>query len=366
MYSLDHNHYITNFYQNHPEFNFEEVNIKLVDILSNGTKTNSDQIESNILKTIKGQESLFTNIYNKIFDLEKTIVNHKNEQLTYIDSKTTHQNEVILNGIQKSNPNNNSQLLDIISELKKQMESVFHKMQNSNIRGKLSENMLLSILTQMFPNFPIEETNKQKESGDFIVDHNLLGLILFENKDYTYNVPKQEVEKFIRDVNLKESHGIFLSQNSGIANKNMFQIEFSTKGKVIVYLHNVNYDYSLISYAVSIINQFADIAKREYTNTNKDEYNISKDTILHIIEEWNKVKNTNVEIIKNLQEQIKKLQKQTMNSLEHITQIFFPSQNKPKYQCECGKVVASRAALVSHKRHCKYLQEIQYNESMEM
>ena len=79
----------------------------------------------------------------------------------------------------------------------------------------------------------------------------------------------------------------------------------------------------------------------------------------------NKVKNTNVEIIKNLQEQIKKLQKQTMNSLEHITQIFFPSQNNPKYQCECGKVVASRAALVSHKRHCKYLQEIQHNESME-
>jgi hypothetical protein len=50
---------------------------------------------------------------------------------------------------------------------------------------------------------------------------------LIETKDYANNVPKEETDKFIRDVAQQKCNGIFLSQSSGISLKENYQIEFN-------------------------------------------------------------------------------------------------------------------------------------------
>ena len=67
---------------------------------------------------------------------------------------------------------------------------------------------------------------KQSASCDFLLKRENKPTILFENKDYSRNANPEEVKKFIRDINERNQHGIFLSQNSGITTKHNFQIEF--------------------------------------------------------------------------------------------------------------------------------------------
>jgi hypothetical protein len=57
---------------------------------------------------------------------------------------------------------------------------------------------------------------------------------LIETKDYANNVPKEETDKFIRDVAQQKCNGIFLSQSSGISLKENYQIEFN-KGTTRLY-----------------------------------------------------------------------------------------------------------------------------------
>ena len=40
------------------------------------------------------------------------------------------------------------------------------------------------------------------------------------------NIPPQEIKKFIRDIEEQDSHGIFISQNSGITSKWIFILIF--------------------------------------------------------------------------------------------------------------------------------------------
>jgi glutamate-5-semialdehyde dehydrogenase len=104
----------------------------------------------------------------------------------------------------------------------------------------------------MFPNAEVMNTSGQKASGDFIMKRIDRPSILFENKEYDYNIPKDEIAKFIRDVDSQDVNGIFISQNSGITFKQNFQIDVH-KGNILVYIQNCEYSTDKIKMAVDII-----------------------------------------------------------------------------------------------------------------
>jgi hypothetical protein len=79
----------------------------------------------------------------------------------------------------------------------------------------------------------------EKASGDFMLKRINKPAILIETKDYANNVPKEETDKFIRDVAQQKCNGIFLSQSSGISLKENYQIEFNKAQ--LVYIHNCDY-----------------------------------------------------------------------------------------------------------------------------
>ena len=88
----------------------------------------------------------------------------------------------------------------------------------------------------MYPCAQIDHVgNEQKETGDIILIRSNKPKILIENKDHTStNVPKNEVDKFIRDCEIQNCSGIMFSQHRGISNKQNFELFLN---KIMRFVH---------------------------------------------------------------------------------------------------------------------------------
>jgi hypothetical protein len=135
-----------------------------------------------------------------------------------------------------------------------EMRGYFTKLtHNSSSKGASGETQLNDVLTRMFPAAEIINTSRQVAACDFLMRRNEgRADILFENKSYASNVPKEEVIKFVRDATVQQQHAIFLSQHTGISTKTNYQVDLH-QGKVLVFVHNVQYQPEKIQIAVDLI-----------------------------------------------------------------------------------------------------------------
>jgi hypothetical protein len=90
--------------------------------------------------------------------------------------------------------------------------------------------------------------------------------------------------KFIFDAENIKSHGIFLSQHSGIAGKSNYQIDYH-KGLVLLYVHNVDYSREKIQLAVDIIDNLSSKLE-EFVEEESLETHISRDVLESINTEY--------------------------------------------------------------------------------
>jgi len=140
-------------------------------------------------------------------------------------------------------------------QLQTTVGELLKKMENSSSKGKISENILYNIITPLYPTAEILSVGTTKETGDIILNRNDKPKILLENKNYDRNIGADEIKKFLRDIETQNCSGIMISQHSGIANKENYQIE-SYNGNIVIYLHNVEYQPERIKVAVDIIDHF--------------------------------------------------------------------------------------------------------------
>jgi hypothetical protein len=230
------------------------------------------------------------------------------------------------------------------------------KYKNSTSKGKLGEHRLKSVLDELYTSADIQNTTGIKASGDFIMKRTDLPTILFENKEYDYNIPKDEVQKFMRDVENQNTNGVFISQYSGITFKQNFQIDIN-KGNVLVYIQHCEYTPEKIRLAVDIIDHL--YVKIQDLNLDDNNTNIiSKDILDDINDEYQKYITQKENMILILKDFNKKMCMQ-------IDDIQFPVLEKylsQKYAtvkarcfvCDlCGDFTAkSKGSLSAHKRGC--------------
>ena len=150
----------------------------------------------------------------------------------------------------KDNERNHYELR--IQELQMRLDERTSIYSNSSKRGAEGENDIQTILNSLFPNAIVQDTHSQSRSGDMRIELNGIQ-ILYENKNFTSNVPKRDIDKFIRDVQESDVHcGIMCSENTGIANRNDLDIEIIDR-KPLIYLHNTKENVDKIKVAVLIL-----------------------------------------------------------------------------------------------------------------
>jgi hypothetical protein len=323
-------------------------------ILSNNTTEKLSPLLQNYNQQLLDKTTiLFQNILpEKIKELQQYISEESkktNPDLSQFEEKIAQTQRDIHEGFRH--------VSEISTQNQQSVTELLGKMNNSSHKGKISENMVSSILEKMFPSACLEFVGTTKETGDFILERKNKPKILIENKDYTRTVPTEEVTKFIRDIDQQKCCGLFIS-NSGIAGKDNFEVQVHN-GDVLVYIQFCNYDSEKISMGINIIDQFKEML--DNLNDDADKDMISKDLIKDINDEykiWITTRTTMLKNIKDFHDSMKKqLDSMSIPSLEkYLSTRFTPVSSM--MSCEhCGFACKNKQSLSAHLRGCPKLKK---------
>jgi hypothetical protein len=335
-------------------------------------KTNiliNDLLPRNQEVLLREVNSIIRNMQNSITEETKKLTTNnidKNSLELFIsqyDQKFS-QSQATLNGLIQTTDKKITEVRDIALKnqnkgetLQADVSRVLSKMENSSIKGKMSENILYNILVSLYPTGEITSVGTQKETGDIILERKGKSKILIENKNYSCNIGQDEVKKFIRDVELQNCCGLFISQNTGIALKNNFEINLQS-GNVLLYVHELNNDPEKIRIAIDVIDNFK--IKLDELNSEKqtDGDVISKEILDEINKEYRELIIQKLSIVKSIKDNAEKLVKQvetiTFPSLEKYLSTKYAFSNGTTHICKyCDFIAKNQQSLSAHLRGCK-------------
>lgn len=280
-------------------------------------------------------ETLNSNIQIKCDSLQQTILSQLNNQLNTINETTSSHTETL-------NKVNNH----------------FDRQKNSTLKGKDSETRMEDGLHKIFLDAKITNTTGQAKSGDFLVERQDKPTIMIENKDYSKIVESKEVTKFIRDIEHLSQHGIFISQNTGICNKQNFQIDMHN-GYIVIYIHNLNYEFDKILMAVCAIDHLS-LGLKNYCG-DSNEIKISSTTLKSINDEYKTWVLRKKEKLNTLKSFYNTMYKQLIEDKfpelsKFLSQEFSSSEETPEnfYKCKyCFKPIKAAQGVAPHERKCK-------------
>ncbi len=383
------NRKIISFFEQRPEMDVETTFLKFIDIMEalqenmSKTLTNSNVMEIlDNLKTMntkfdRSQESNQFNLSNYMNELKRSMNEEmktlmsinmmekvepvlreklKDQQSAIVNSTldkitTLFDNKFInINEISKSNK-------EILSSQNDKLNNLLNRFENSSAKGKMSENLVLNTLKDMYPNAEIYSVGQTKETCDIMLVRNNKPKILVENKDWRRPVIQEEVKKFMRDIDTQKCCGLFLSQNTTITTKDNFEINVHD-GNVLVYVHCANNDPEKIKIALDIIDAFSNTLKllEEESCSEENMNTISKEVTDHINAEYQNFlskKNKTIKMAKEfIQTLVKQLDEFTIPSLETYLSSKY-SVSSSKYVCEfCGFIGKSQQSKSAHMRGC--------------
>jgi uncharacterized C2H2 Zn-finger protein len=307
-----------------------------------------------VLETVKNNNSSdVINNYIQSFDTRydsmlKSIQNPLIQTITTTEDRLTRNIADIKTIVENSN--NTNELVN------KNLTEHLNKYKSSTIKGQISENKLYNDLCRLYTEAEITNTSATDKSGDILFIRKNKANIRFENKEYSYNVPESEVDKFKRDLAVcKDSHGIFLSQTSGIANRCDWTLE-KYDNRFILFLHNVNSDMDKIKMAIKVIDLLHE------TITPSDNTVVKNDSIVSLDEnDISKISNElfNILTIKT------KLLNQVSETKKTIEEIDIPylreliikhagseSLKNTMIKCDyCDFTATTRRAVTAHINH---------------
>jgi hypothetical protein len=263
---------IWQFYHDHPEIDPEEANLLFIDFVDT-------MFQKRVPPPQRDLGATLTALTDSVTQLHAGLVQHRRDYVEDVKQIVGNQTLTVADKLSAVADRNTQVLSDktallLNDALPKQLRVLQEALQqkdtkvldeladflgkfknNSSTKGKLGELQLGQLLTALYPSAEVQVTGSIKASGDFVLRRVDRAPILFENKDYDYNVPKEEVAKFIRDVDTQGMSGVFISHHAGIAHKQNFQIDLN-QGHVLVYVQHCNYDADKVRVAVDIVDHF--------------------------------------------------------------------------------------------------------------
>jgi hypothetical protein len=305
---------------------------------------------NDVLKNSSGEQQVqdfLDNFDAKYSNMLQTIQNPLFSYVSASEERITNN----INTIKEMSSNSFSSQSVVQDELKQFLS----KYNASSNKGKYGENNLFSVLTALFPSSEITDTTGMKASGDFILKRIDKPTILLENKDYSHNINKDEIAKFIRDVDSQNMNGIFISQYSGISFKNNYHIDVN-KGNILVYIQHCEYSPDKIRIAIDIIDYLS--SKVQELNLGETN-NIPKDVLDDINEEYQNFLTQKETMIMTLRDFQKKMTTQIdaikLPSLDKYLVTKYAYVQNRNFGCNICKnfTGSSKQSLSAHQRGCR-------------
>jgi hypothetical protein len=216
---------------------------------------------------------------------------------------------------------------------------------------------IYDIKYSLFPKHLSSFADSNPNINYYLMKRNGRSKIFIQSTDIPTNISTEDIQTFIQNMHQNNSHGIFLSQNSGIANKTNYQIEINSH-MIIVYVHNAEYMSDKIKTAVDIIDHLS-VKLTEFKKENETDICISKDVLDEINGEYQTFITQKELMINLLKEQHKRILSQLdeikIPSLEkYLSTKFMVTSQKPGLKCDICKLFNANnlKALAAHKRGC--------------
>ena len=323
----------------------DETNKKIQDNFVVFQKTINEDI-----KTYLSQNNSETSFKEFIASLDSKITAMQQPIYTFISSNQEQINTK-LNSLRDESVVNKSANDKVMSDLN---DFLTKYKTSSQFKGQCSENMLGNVLNKMYPTAEVINTTALKASGDFILKRTDKQTILLENKNYEANVNLDEIKKFLRDVNEQKTHAIMMSQYSGIVSKPNGFIEIND-GKVIIYLHNVDYSSDKIKMAIDVIDILSERLEEISNVEEMDGHIIKKDVLDKINDQFQLFLNQKEIVLTTIKEMNKKLTNQIEDMKIPDLSLFlnekYASIQNQQFTCEfCNLPFQNKRSLAAHKK----------------
>jgi hypothetical protein len=180
--------------------------------------------------------------------------------------------------------------------------------------------------------------------------------VIIQSMDSEENVTDSQINDFLKIIEEKNCHGIFISQNSGISTKHNYHIDYH-RGNILIYIHNLHYCTDKITQAVDIIDNLS-LKLREFNNTH-DENSIPKAILDDINKEYQlfiSQKEAVINVYKECQKKVlSQIDELRFPCLDKYLSTKYTSQvQKQGFKCDLCKCFNANnlKALAAHKRGC--------------
>ena len=301
-------------------------------------------------------ESFLKNIeQNIVIEMNKGITKESiDSMLCVIDQKfaniLTHSEQKITNVLTAVSENKKDDSL-----LHTKIDKMLDNLGKTTKKGKISENMLSFNLQAVYPTADIRNVSNTPHAGDFLILRKDKHPILVENKNFDVTVPKEEVQKFIDNMNTKDMCGIMISQKTKIVYRNNYEIEIHN-GNVAVYIHECEYDPYKIKIAVQIIDTFKQKIEKQKIENGRT-FTVDLEILEKINREFqlfNNKKNQHIAEIKNMYETLtKSAEDMELVTLDELLESHGLLTNVKKFICgSCPRTFKTQKGLDTHERQC--------------
>jgi len=359
---------LINFIEENKDINIEYILVESLPILTYCLQKKDEGFDyaknsiSHLLAEIKKENAVQ---HERESNLQKLLLQQSDHLSSLITNKDNKSSEQLLLAISNVIQINSKELTNVIqanttdtiqNQVIPTLNNISTNFSNSSKRGIYSENKLEAILNRVLPDVEVENTSKIPHSGDFIVNYRNLGKVIIENKNYTGNVTKGEVDKFISDCTSNDCYGILMSQHSSIQSKSHFHIDINNN-KFLLYAHYVEYSEDIIRECFSIIQSLHNLG---ISSTISDKpITLSDSDLDDFLKEYKQFKDTNNKIIDNLSNQIKMLRSQNLPVLANMLSTKFPN-NIRTFKCDlCSRTFQNQAGRSAHMKTCKVIHSSQ-------
>lgn len=174
---------------------------------------------------------------SKLEDLLRTTISIglKSIQMSEVNMNCHSYIDPIKDIMEKSTENHKEKLFEIDDKL----NDLLHIKSNSSRKGQLSEDLCRSLLNKQYPQWSFMDVSQEGYNADCRAYETPVGQILYEFKSYDYNVNRDQITKFIRDLeHTNIRYGIFVSNTSGIVGKKNIEWEI-INDKLVVFISNM-------------------------------------------------------------------------------------------------------------------------------